>query len=488
MQRSKIRATALLLCAVSYVAVADDYWSYAYGSFDVTTAASSGYAVSLAHNVARFDKALSRILQLPERHLPTHIYELTPKQEKALLGEEGVVSYKFSGYEVSVITNTGADPKNRYWGALFGYTGSLLVNGRASRAPYWFQLGVPQLFAQTEFESSHVKTGGVSAGFAQTLLGSKLIPMRIFLRVQSGDPQLRSSSDFPRLFEAQSWYLAREVYVEGNLRAEFGRYLGLMQQGKSEADAFATSFKFSYEDLDKLLMDSMRKPAHVFVVEVPHEPADNQQPRKLSEAEITAQLADLSLQWQHRDLALRLATEALHADPNSELSLRVLARANLQDGNFPASLAAVDKLDAFSTRSAAGLTDSGEVLSTLAREVSAKQASIGVESDTLGRRAKEAYERALGLDPDYLRSWSGLAYLYGAQRDKTAAQAFVARAQPIMEKHLESGALARALATMCAQTDQPAAAFLFGEYWRDDAITQRDLDEALAFIARMKTH
>jgi tetratricopeptide (TPR) repeat protein len=485
MQRSSIRAAALLLCPVSHAAIAADYWSYAYKDFDVTAVGSSGYTVSLAHDVARFDKALNHILQLSERHPPTHIYELEPKQEKDLLGEVGVVSYKFSGYEVSVITDTRADRNSPRWGALFGYTGSLLVSGRAVRAPYWFQVGVPQLFANTEFESGRIKTGGVSVGFARVLRGGKLIPTRIFLRMQGSDPQLRAPSAFKSLFEAQSWYLAREVYVEGKLRTEFWRYLALMREGKSEADAFATSFKLSYEDLDKLLVDAMSEPTHVFVVDVPREPPDNQQPRKLSEAETKAMLADLNLQWQHRANALRLASEALQGDPHSELSLRVLARANLQEGNFDASLAAVDKLVALTAPSAAALTDGGEVLSRLAREVSAKQAAIGVDSDTLSRRARDAYEHAIGLDPDYLRSWSGLANLYSSPHDSAAAQAFVARAQPMMEKHLESAALARALATMCSRTGQTAAAFLFGEYWRADAITPRDLDEALAFMARM---
>ncbi|HTD12725.1 MAG TPA: hypothetical protein VK676_11725, partial [Steroidobacteraceae bacterium] len=82
MQRSSIRAAALLLCPVSHAAIAADYWSYAYKDFDVTAVGSSGYTVSLAHDVARFDKALNHILQLSERHPPTHIYELEPKQEK----------------------------------------------------------------------------------------------------------------------------------------------------------------------------------------------------------------------------------------------------------------------------------------------------------------------------------------------------------------------------------------------------------------------
>src|SRR5256885_15808797 len=81
MQRASIHA-ALLLCPVSHAAIAEDYWSYVYKNFDVTTAAGSGYTVSLAHDLARFDKALTRILRLSEKHVPTHIYELPPKQEK----------------------------------------------------------------------------------------------------------------------------------------------------------------------------------------------------------------------------------------------------------------------------------------------------------------------------------------------------------------------------------------------------------------------
>jgi hypothetical protein len=77
--------------------------------------------------------------------------------------------------------------------------------------------------------------------------------------------------------------------------------------------------------------------------------------------------------------------------------------------------------------------------------------------------------------------------LYGSLRDTAAARALVTRAQPVMERHLDNGALARALASMCYQNGQAEAAFLFGEYWRDDAITPKDLDEARAFMARLHT-
>jgi tetratricopeptide (TPR) repeat protein len=478
-------AASLLLMTAGHAAIADEYWSYSYKGFDVITNAGSGHAVSLAHDLARFDTALTRILQLPERRLPTHVYELPGTEARELLGGPDAATYHFSGYEVWVITGAHAGDR---WGPLFGYTGSLLVSGRASRMPYWYSVGVPLLFANTEFGPESVKTGGVVPGYFQILLHTKLIPMRVFLAMQPGDPQLRESADYKTLYEAESWYLAREVFVESKLRSEFGNYLDLTRQGKGESDAFAASFKISYEDLDKLLVQAMREPLHQFVVKVPREPPDSQQPKKLSAIDAKTLLAELSLQLQHRTEALRFASEALQADPNSELSLRIVARANLQDGMFAAALAAVDKLATLTAPSVAALADSGDVLSRLARAVSAKEASIGTTSDTLSGRAKDAYENAIRLDPDYLRAWSGLAYLYRSSRDNVAARALVARAQPVMEKHLDNGALARALASMCYQTGQTDAAFLFGEYWLDDAITPRDLDEARAFMARLHAH
>jgi tetratricopeptide (TPR) repeat protein len=484
---SRPRLALLLLAVVcAQAAGAEDYWAYSYQNVDVMTAGASSHAVSLAHSVARFDSALSRILQLSDARVPTRIYELPREQVKQLLGAEDVTSFTFSGYEVTVITNPGSDRAEPYWGALFGYTGGLLISDRASRYPYWFLNGAPQLFAHAEFGSDRIKTGGLVPGFVYTLQKGPAVPMRTLLRLRGDDPQLKNAK-YLEMFEAESWYLAREIFVEGKFRPEFVHYFGMMRNGESEDAAFAASFKISYEELDKFLVSAMRDPAHIFVVPVPPEPAAHDEPRQLSAAETMARLAALSLQRQHRADALKLSSEALQLEPTNETALRVLARSSGQDGNFSGALAAVDRLGALSSPSAAGLTDSGEVLSQLAHVVSQKQASIGADAPALVQRAKEAYERAMSLDGEYLRSWAGLAYLYASQRDVEGAKGLLPRAQPVMEKHIYSGALARALATMCAQTGQSDGAFLFGEYWRDDAITLADRDLAVAFISRLKT-
>ena len=144
--------------------------------------------MGIARNLARFDLALTNVLKLTGEHLPTRIYELSPKQARDLIGENSS-SYKFNGYDVLVVSK--ADDKNYYpyWGPLFGYSGSLLVSGRALHSPFWYRIGVPAVFSNTQFEVDDIRTGGVQTGFARTLVSSNWIPTRILLRMENGDPR-----------------------------------------------------------------------------------------------------------------------------------------------------------------------------------------------------------------------------------------------------------------------------------------------------------
>jgi len=182
---------------------------------------------------------------------------------------------------------------------------------------------------------------------------------------------------------------------------------------------------------------------------------------------------------------LRLATEALQADPASELALRVQASANLEDGNFGAALAAVEAITKLPAPSAAGFDEAGDVLFALAGQVAARHASIDVDADTLRQRARDAYDHAVRLDGDNSRAWAGLANLQSPQ-DRAAAEAFVARAQPVLERRPDNDLLARALALLCARTGQGNCAYLFGVYWRSDALSRGDLEAAQAFMQRLK--
>ena len=453
---------AVALCAVGGPARAENYWRYSFQNVEIVTVGGRGRATTLAEDIARFDNALTQILQLSAAPLPTRIYELPGKVNDALLRMTDGAVYSYTPYGVTVVSGEqGTDEATRNWGLLF---------------------------ANAEFDSDRIKTGGIDRRFGYLVNAYKLIPMRVLLRTVQSDSQLANSTMYRSLFQAASWYLAHEVLVEGMLREEFGHYLGLIRQGQSEPDAFAGSFKVSYEDLDRKLAESITEPAHIYVVKVPQVALGEAEPRRLAPAEVAARLAELNMMQSHAADARRLADESLREDPASELALRVRARLEERQGDFGAALADLDRLGTLPAPSAAGSTDRAELLASIAEKVGHDRATVGADAGTLYARARDAFEGAIRADPEFLRAWAGLADLYTRTGDEAGAKALVVRAQPVLERHRGNDGLARALALMCARSGQSAAALRFAQAWRDAAITPQEFTRAVELVARLQSH
>lgn len=489
MTGARRRLALLLAMAVPASAPAVDYWAYQYKDIDATVAGTSGYAQQVARNADRLGAALTRILNLNgDARLPTHIYVLPDEEIVAVLGSSGRSNYNSSGYDATVMASRGTGSGGQYWGVYFGYAGSVLAGEGAPRYPYWFRLGVPEVFATTEFDHDHIRTGGFAAGYARTIASGALIPLRTFLAMQEEDPQLGSGA-LSGMYAAESWYLTREILVESRYRDEFGRYFALMRQGMSERSAFSASFKVSYEDLDRMLRDDRGAGANVFLLPSPaDEGSDSVPPRKLAPPEVQARLALVNLKAGRRAEALRLAGLALHDDPASEYALRVAAEAQLEDGNYPAAFAAVDELSRRAQLSPDAAAESAAILTVLASAVSGGEAVLSVDAPTMLRFARGYYQSVIAANPEDLRSWAGLAGLYGAQRDSAAARALLPAASEALARHPGNVNLAYALAHMCAQTQQWDCALKFAGSWRENAPTETRRAEAAAFEARLSAY
>jgi hypothetical protein len=103
------------------------------------------------------------------------------------------------------------------------------------------------------------------------------------------------------------------ILIEGKYREQFGHYLELMNQGQTEADAFAASFQgVSYEDLDKMLKTAIaaRKISELYV-EIPEE-QDAGKADRVSAAELKGRFARVGvLHGEALDYSLKFAQEAL---------------------------------------------------------------------------------------------------------------------------------------------------------------------------------
>jgi len=485
--RAVVRVLLVALLA-GPAAAAPDYWAYQYRNIDVTVAGGASYAQHAARNADRLGTALRQILNFSgDPPLPTHIYVLPDDQIVELLGSSGSSNYNSSGYDATVIASHGQDSGDEYWGVYFGYVGTLLAGDRARRYPYWFRLGVPEVFASTVFDHDRIRTGGIAPGYALTVASGRLIPLRTFLALREGDPQLQTAS-VSEMYAAESWYLTREILVESRYRHEFSRYLALVQQGASERAAFDASFKVPYEDLDQMLRADQRVTAHVFVLSSPEDKsADTAAPRKLAPPEAEARLALVNLKTGRRAQALRLVEAALHDDPANEQALRVAAEAQLEQGNYAASFAAVDRLSA-GALSPEGMADCAGILTVLASAVTAGHVVLPVDAPRMLKFVQHYYHAAIEANPEDLRSWAGLAGFYGAQRDAAAAQALLPGASHALERHPGNVNLAYALAHMCAQTRQWDCALKFAGAWRENALTEANRADAAAFESRLSAY
>ena len=288
-----LRAAQLaLLAAAAAPSMAEDYVTFRYEDIEVTAAPPGSFAVTLAHNLHRYAAALTQLLQIDAgQRLPTHVYVLSDKRIEDLLHVKDGSAYLSDGHEVTVISPRGED-STRTGGAYFEYARGLLNTARFRRYPFWYREGVPEVFENPEFGRDTVTLGNFRSGYAYALQRGNWIPVQSLFGMQQGDPRLATGSPTEAMFYAESWYVARYYFTEQKYRAEFTRYLELMQEETPEPRAFAESFKITYEQLDLALQNAKYGPMHVYNLRVAEEAA-NGVALPLAPADMNSQLESL---------------------------------------------------------------------------------------------------------------------------------------------------------------------------------------------------
>jgi hypothetical protein len=293
-------AALLLLTPFAAISAENEYWSYAYRNIEVTAAGSSTYAVNLARYCVRLDGLLTRILGIKSSERPpVRLYALPPSQVRQFLGDGERVSFRIAPGGDTILTSNAAEFNSDYWGAYFGYTGALLASVGQLGGPDWYKAGLPLVFAGTKYHLNRAQLGTVQYGYALTLgQAGALIPMRTFLSLKRAT--IDNNAATLKIYDAESWGLAHEVFVEGWHRAEFAKYLALMRQGGQEPEAFAASFNMTYEQLDKELAYALRQRAFAYTMDSPDSGDAGETARRLNAEEVKARLDLLATQYPTR--------------------------------------------------------------------------------------------------------------------------------------------------------------------------------------------
>ncbi len=300
MRRYFFSAALLLVAPIAAVAGESEYWTYTYRNIEVTAAGNGAYAVNLARYCVRLDGMLTRILGISTAERPSvHLYVLPPAQVRQFLGDGDRVSVRISPAGDVIVTSNAREDDGDYWGAYFGYTAALLASDGRLSGPDWYRTGLPLVFASTKYRGDRAQLGTVQSGYALTLgQGSALIPMRTFLSLERAT--ISDNAATLKVYDAEAWGLAHEIFVEGWHRAEFKKYLELMRQGSKGPEAFAASFNTTYEQLDKEFAYALRQRAFVYTMDAPDPGAAGQMAQPLNAEAVKARLAWLAEKYAKR--------------------------------------------------------------------------------------------------------------------------------------------------------------------------------------------
>jgi tetratricopeptide (TPR) repeat protein len=354
------------------------------------------------------------------------------------------------------------------------------------RYPDWFRFGVSKVFSATVITGDEVAVGGNAYAPREidVLLSKPLIPMREFLRLRAGDPQLQVK-DAGYRYDAQCWLLAHLIMIDKLFAKEFTSYLHLVSEGQGEDAAFAASFTISYEDLDRAIVAAWNAgKLHTLVMTIPDERV-KALPVHLSAAEAKGRLAGIAAANDRtRDYGLKLVSEALAADPTEEHALRALALAQTRRQQYSDALATLDKLAASNSVSGAGYAESGDLVIAVVRAIRSKKAALPTDPTVLAHRAYDDYRRAIALEAESLEYWASFADAIGEEHDATEAKEFLPKVEQLFYQHPRNSALASHIAYLCSNTGNYDDAIKFAVAWKANAITIQSRDAAVAFLSR----
>jgi hypothetical protein len=312
-------------------------------------------------------------------------------------------------------------------------------------------------------------------------------PTRVYAVPQSTFNLLWRKTDISYSSISFPWFLVHQVVIEEKYHSNFLQYFSQLDQGDEEPRAFAASFGTDYENVDKEMQHALNaKVIKIIKVQVPVEP-DSTEPRRLSDSEAQARLAVFAaLHGEDIDGAVKLANDALAADPKNEDALIALARTQLRQHLYPAALQYADRLCALEHLSQNAAAQCAKAYADMFYGGAAKNTTLGVDAPALADRSRKYFEMAISADPEDLASWAGMTYLLTATHNVEYAKDFLPRAKHVWATHSRNEHLARTLAGLCATTGDLDTAIKFATVWQKNALSGSRRAEADAYLSRLK--
>jgi tetratricopeptide (TPR) repeat protein len=290
-------------------------------NFTITSCMDEEDTAELAERLKLFRAAVQVFtnIRMGAAPVPTHIY--------AFDGAGSFAAFKFSryglGYFISEMRGNFVAMQYSRWLdptalILHEYTHFLVHNQNALHYPKWFDEGFAEFMSTLEVRDGVVWVGGVPKDRAKQFAYTRSLPVR---KILTAERYARWPEEYKTMFYAQAWalvhYLLSGRQSEEPFTGEMARYLGLVEAGRSEDEAFEEAFGMSVGELDRALKGYLDR-GRLVSVGLPVEKipwAKGVQRRTLPADESASRLGKLMLVLRKGEPAQRLFEKALAVNP-----------------------------------------------------------------------------------------------------------------------------------------------------------------------------
>jgi hypothetical protein len=489
--RRLFAAQFIWLCAAT--AGAADYWAYQYKEFDVVAQGSAAYAQSVARQLDALDQSLQKMLSREPgaAQPPTRVYALRPADYApidAAWAERGGAFFRTGSFHHVLVVpseNEGPNPQRAHYVAR---ARAWLDEQGLARLPGWFKHGFGLLVGTASVDNDQLTLGQEIPAYTARLKQTSWISVEHLLFLPPDDPQFHKSAATTELYDAECWWLAHLILLDGVLDKSMSNYLARQLQGQDPMTAFVTSFNTDFESLDKYFKKLRRNMA----VRPKQSPlptvGETLEPVPVDAAELKARLVQLAMMHDAQSTTGRQwAIEILEQAPDNERAQLALMDHELAARQYQPLLASMERLQRRATLSAAGHSSIAAAQITLAQWRDSGVQGLGeLNANGLRAEARAHLRRAMELDAASPLPVYALGWLLASQGDVAAANQLLPGAEQLFYQRPYNSALAGLLLRLHTLTSNTDAEFKFAVVLRRLAATETDRFAAQRRIERLR--
>lgn len=288
----------------------------------------------------------------------------------------------------------------------------LLLDNTIDDPPTWFNEGLAEYYSTFRLsDEQKVELGAPISGHVFLLRQNKLLPLRTLFEVDHKSPYY-NESDKRSIFYAQSWALMHYLILNKNADrlAQMAKFIDLRKSAVPLDEAFNQAFQMTFEVMENELRNYVKQSSYRVRqgrFERRLETDFALQSAVLTEAEAQAYLGDLLLH-SHRKEAESYLLKALELDPNLGMAHASLGILQFRAGREREARKSLERALALNSQTYLIHYYYAYTLSRL----SSQDGSIAQEySPELALKIREHLTKAISLRPDFLETYTLLAYI-----------------------------------------------------------------------------